>query len=155
MSVSGDLSAVDYPKASSSALACYKWLQGTAVGAGEFSGIERLSDVPGFWRVRRRRQNFAQVPRSRIPRSSAKRSSEKFATSKQRPPNSNVMATWHTDMPCSCLDTYAARENALASRGGVLTPFFLCPSTGRKLCSYDEAHLYVDGSCVVPACFGL
>ena len=78
MFVSGALSAVDYPKASYSALACYKWLQGTAGGVGESSGIDRLTDVPGFRRVRRRRQNFAQVPRSRILRSSAKRSSQKF-----------------------------------------------------------------------------
>ena len=48
MFVSRALSAVDYPKASSSALACYKWLHGTAVGAGESSGIDRLRDVPGF-----------------------------------------------------------------------------------------------------------
>jgi hypothetical protein len=40
--------AVDYPKASSRALACYKWLQGKAVGVGESSGIDRLSDVPEF-----------------------------------------------------------------------------------------------------------
>ena len=46
MFVSGALSAVDYPKASSSALACYKWLQGTAVGVGESSSIDRLTDVP-------------------------------------------------------------------------------------------------------------
>src|SRR5215217_5696745 len=37
-----------YPKASSSALACYKWLQGTAGGVGEFSGIDRLTECPGF-----------------------------------------------------------------------------------------------------------
>ena len=32
-----------YPKASSSALAYYKWLQGTAVGVGESSSIDRLT----------------------------------------------------------------------------------------------------------------
>ena len=37
---------------------------------------------------------------------------------KQHPSNIKDMATWPTDMPCSCLDTYDARENALASRGG-------------------------------------
>jgi hypothetical protein len=67
-----------YPNASSSALACYKWLHGTAVGAGESSGIHRLTDVPGVRGVWHRRKSFAQVPRSRIPRSSAKRSSKKF-----------------------------------------------------------------------------
>src|SRR5918995_3730459 len=72
--VSGDSSAVDYPKASSSALACYKLLEGTAGGLGESSGIERLRDVPGFWRVPHRRKSVAQVLRSRIPRSSAKQS---------------------------------------------------------------------------------
>jgi hypothetical protein len=41
-----------YPKASSSVLACYKWLKGIAGGVGESSGIERLTDVPGFWRLR-------------------------------------------------------------------------------------------------------
>src|SRR5215208_5642614 len=41
-----------YPNASSSELACYRWLQGTAGGVGELSGIERLTDVPGFWRLR-------------------------------------------------------------------------------------------------------
>ena len=60
------LSSSLYPKASSSALACYEWLQGTAVGVGESSGIDRLSDVPGFWRVRHRRDSFAQMPRCRI-----------------------------------------------------------------------------------------
>ena len=70
MFVSRALSAVDYPKASSSALACYKWLHGTAVGAGESSGIHRLRDVPGVQGVWHRRKSFAQVPRSRILRSS-------------------------------------------------------------------------------------
>ena len=64
------LSAVDYPKASSSALACDKWLHGAVVGAGESSGIDRLRDVPGFRGVWHRRKSFAQVPRSRILRSS-------------------------------------------------------------------------------------
>jgi hypothetical protein len=32
----------------SSALACYKWLQGAAVGVGESCGIDRLTDVPEF-----------------------------------------------------------------------------------------------------------
>src|SRR5215216_1230416 len=44
-------SAVDYPKASSSALACYKWLQGAAVGVSESSCIDHLTDVPEFRRV--------------------------------------------------------------------------------------------------------
>jgi hypothetical protein len=70
MFVSRALSAVDYPKASSSALACYKWLHGTAVGAGESSGIDRLRDVPGFRGVWHRQKSFAQVPRSRSLRSS-------------------------------------------------------------------------------------
>jgi hypothetical protein len=56
--------AVDYPKVSSRALACYKWLQGTAGGVGESSGIDRLTDVPEFGRVRHRRNSFARVPRS-------------------------------------------------------------------------------------------
>ena len=38
MFVSRALSAVNYPKASSLALACYEWLQGTAGGVGESSG---------------------------------------------------------------------------------------------------------------------
>ena len=33
--------AVDYPKASSSASACYEWLQGTAGDVGNSSGIDR------------------------------------------------------------------------------------------------------------------
>jgi hypothetical protein len=44
-------SAVDYPKALSSALASYKWLQGRAGGVGDSSGSGRLSDVPGFGRL--------------------------------------------------------------------------------------------------------
>src|SRR5215203_205938 len=52
MYVSRALSAVEYPKASSSVLACYKWLQATAGGVGEFSGIDRLTDACGFWRLR-------------------------------------------------------------------------------------------------------
>jgi hypothetical protein len=49
---------------------------------GESSGIDRLTDVPGFWRVRHRRKDFAQVLRSRILRSwtSALRRSRKFGT---------------------------------------------------------------------------
>src|SRR5215212_6691664 len=35
-------------ESSSPALACYKWLQGAAVGAGESSGIDRLTECPGF-----------------------------------------------------------------------------------------------------------
>src|SRR5215217_3769942 len=49
-------SAVDYPKALSSALACYKWLQGTTGGVGRSSGMDGLTDVPGFRRTRHRRQ---------------------------------------------------------------------------------------------------
>src|SRR5215211_8090972 len=62
MFVSRALSAVNYPKASSLALACYEWLQGTAGGVGESSGIDRLTDVPGFRRVRHRRKSSARVP---------------------------------------------------------------------------------------------
>jgi hypothetical protein len=51
--------AVDHSKASSLALAFYKWLQGTAGDAGETSGIERLTDVPEFRQVRHRRNSFA------------------------------------------------------------------------------------------------
>jgi hypothetical protein len=51
MFVSRALSAVDYPKASSLALACYKWLQGTAGGVGGSSCIDRLADVPEFGRM--------------------------------------------------------------------------------------------------------
>ncbi len=64
MVASGALSAVDYPKASSLALACYKWLQGTARGVGEPCGIDCLADVPEFGWVRHRRKSFARVPRS-------------------------------------------------------------------------------------------
>ena len=62
MLVSGALSAVDYPKASSSALACYKWLQGTAGGVGESSGIDRLTDVPEC-----REDKFSEAPRKEKP----------------------------------------------------------------------------------------
>src|SRR5918992_1436957 len=64
-------SAVDFPRASSLALALYKWLQGTAGGVSDSSGIDRLTDVPGFQRVRHRRKSFARVPRSRVLRSCA------------------------------------------------------------------------------------
>jgi hypothetical protein len=63
MFVSRALSAVNYPKASS-ALACYEWLQGTAGGVGESSGIDRLTDVPEFGRVLHRRKRFARVARN-------------------------------------------------------------------------------------------
>src|SRR5215217_4957973 len=59
-------SAVDYPKALSSTLACYNWLQGTAGGVGESSNVDRLTDVPGLGRVWHCRQNFAQMPIRRI-----------------------------------------------------------------------------------------
>ena len=65
MFVSGALSAVDYPKASSLTLAFYKWLQGTAGGVGASSGIECLTDVLEVRRVRHRRKSFARVPRIR------------------------------------------------------------------------------------------
>jgi hypothetical protein len=58
-------SAVDFPKASSLALACYKWLRGTAGSVSESSGIDRLTDGSGFRRVRHRRKSFARVPRSK------------------------------------------------------------------------------------------
>jgi hypothetical protein len=45
-------SAVEFPKAWSLALAFYEWLQGTAGGVGESSGIERLTDGPEFRWVR-------------------------------------------------------------------------------------------------------
>ena len=56
-------SAVDYPKASSSALACYKLLQGTAGSVGESYGIDCVTDVPEFGSVRHYRKSFAWVPR--------------------------------------------------------------------------------------------
>jgi hypothetical protein len=56
--------AVDYPKVSSRALACYKWLQATAGGVGESSDIDRLADVPEFGRVPHNRKSFPRVPRS-------------------------------------------------------------------------------------------
>jgi hypothetical protein len=65
MFASGALSAVDsIPKPRPSELACYKWLQGTAGGVGESSGIDWLADVPEFGRVPHRRKSFARVPRS-------------------------------------------------------------------------------------------
>jgi len=45
-----------YRKASSLALACYKWLQATAGGVGASSGMDHLSDVPGFRWVWHRRK---------------------------------------------------------------------------------------------------
>jgi hypothetical protein len=48
MFASGALSAVDFPRASSLALACHKSLQGTADGVGDSSGIDRLTEYPGF-----------------------------------------------------------------------------------------------------------
>ncbi len=55
-------SAVDYPEASSLALAFYEWLQGTPGGVGESSGTERLTDVPSFGGCDTV-EKFAQVPR--------------------------------------------------------------------------------------------
>src|SRR5215213_8176027 len=50
-------SAVDYcPKASSLASVCCKWLQGIAGSVGRASGMEALTDVPGFRRTRHRRK---------------------------------------------------------------------------------------------------
>jgi hypothetical protein len=63
MFVSGALSAVGYPKASSPALACYECVQGTAGGVGGSSSVDRLTDVPEFRQVRHRRKSFARVPR--------------------------------------------------------------------------------------------
>jgi hypothetical protein len=63
MLVSGALSAVDYPKASSLALACYKRVRSTACGAGESSSVDRLTDVREFRQVRHRRKSFARVSR--------------------------------------------------------------------------------------------
>src|SRR5829696_847885 len=48
-----------YPKASSSALACYKWLQGMAGGVGGSYGIERLTDVRGFRLLRQTGRSVA------------------------------------------------------------------------------------------------
>ena len=69
MFVSRALSALGYPKASFPALACYKWLQGTAVGVGESLCIDcfcsdSLAGVPEFGWVRHRRKSFARVARS-------------------------------------------------------------------------------------------
>ncbi len=70
MLASGALSAVDYPKASPLALACYKCVQGTAGGVGESSSVDCLTDVPEFRQVRHRRKSFARVPTSTVLRSS-------------------------------------------------------------------------------------
>jgi hypothetical protein len=56
-------SAVDYPETSFLASVCCKWLQGIAGGVGGSSGIDRLTDVPGFRRVRHRPKSSARVPR--------------------------------------------------------------------------------------------
>jgi hypothetical protein len=45
-----------------SPLACYKLLQGTAGSIGESSGIDRLTDVPGFRRVRHRQKVSPKCP---------------------------------------------------------------------------------------------
>jgi hypothetical protein len=65
--VLGALSAVDSPKALSLALACYEWLQGTAGGVGESSGIDRLTDVPECREESSRKyaQEFPKQPRER------------------------------------------------------------------------------------------
>ena len=47
-----------------------------------------------------------------------------FATTSNSPTNSKDMATWRIYMRCSRLDTW----DAIAGRGGGLTPFFLRPS---------------------------
>ena len=60
-------------------VACYEWSQGTAGGVGESSGINRLTDVPKFRRVRHRRSSFTRVPRSEILRSSPIKKSRKSA----------------------------------------------------------------------------
>jgi hypothetical protein len=60
-------------------VACYEWLQGTAGGVGESSGINRLTDVPKFRRVRHRRRSFTRVLRSEILRSSPIKNSRKSA----------------------------------------------------------------------------
>jgi hypothetical protein len=70
MLASGALSAVDYSKASSLALARYKWLQGTAGGVGESSSVDCLTDVPEFRQVRHRRKSFTRVPRTTVLRRS-------------------------------------------------------------------------------------
>ena len=70
MLASGALSAVDYPKASPLALACYEWLQGTAGGVGESSSVDCLTDVPEFRQVRYCRESFTRVPRTTVLRSS-------------------------------------------------------------------------------------
>jgi hypothetical protein len=57
-------SAVDYPEAPSLASVCCKWLQGIAGGVGGSSGMDRLTDAPGFRLVRHCRKSFARVPRT-------------------------------------------------------------------------------------------
>jgi hypothetical protein len=48
--------AVDYPKASSLALACYTCVRGPAGGVGESYSVDCLTDVPELWQVRHRRK---------------------------------------------------------------------------------------------------
>jgi hypothetical protein len=58
-------SAVDYPEAPSLASVCCKWLQGIAGGVGGSSGMERLTDAPGFRLVRHCPKSSARVPRKK------------------------------------------------------------------------------------------
>src|SRR5215204_5532693 len=75
---------------------------------------------------------FTQVRGRRILRSSCRRSSPKFAEPafsevrclQATPSPDEEMATWRIDMPCSRIDTY----DAIASRGGGSSPFFLRPT---------------------------
>jgi hypothetical protein len=56
MFVSRALSAVDYPKASSFALARYTCVRGPAGGVGESYSVDCLTEVPELWQVRHRRK---------------------------------------------------------------------------------------------------
>jgi hypothetical protein len=58
----GALAAVNYPKASSLALARYKCVQSSAGGVGEPPGVDSLTDVAEFLQVRHCRKSFARVP---------------------------------------------------------------------------------------------
>jgi hypothetical protein len=79
-------SAVDYPKASSLISVCCKWLQGIAGGVGGSSGMDRLTDMPGFRWVRHHPKSPVRVPRK-------ERTSPKFVvasdSSRQRQPLDN------------------------------------------------------------------
>src|SRR5215203_6019079 len=52
------------------------------------------------------------------------------------------LAYIHAVLPPRHLGSYSEQGR------GVGNLYSVSPPTGRKLCSYDEAHLYVDGPCV-------